>query len=300
MKHKDPTTLELVAEAKIDSLFDALIGDRLEASGVHCRDESLYIVFDNNPNIFRIDVSLKKLEHGVELFRQRGEGIGYEDLTYDPHGRRWYCLIEAEEFEPGIYKPRVEQFDDTFRFVESRWLDFSMASANKGIEGLTTLRHQGQDYILGLCEGNACKGGRLGREPGKGRIQVFESGKREWKHAGTIKLPKAVQFEDYAALDYRHGYVTVVSQASSAMWIGRVKDKAKSLDDIFVDDGHLFHFPRDKKGRALYCNIEGVTWIADRLLAVVSDRAKANSQPGRCADKDQSVHVFRLPDSFQP
>jgi hypothetical protein len=49
----------------------------------------------------------------------------------------------------------------------------------------------------------------------------------------------------------------------------------------------------------MYCNLEGVTWIGNDLLAVVSDKGK-DDQPGRCARKDQSIHIFKLPASGLP
>jgi len=56
----------------------------------------------------------------------------------------------------------------------------------------------------------------------------------------------------------------------------------------------LFLFPRDDKGRIMYCNLEGVTWLGNDRLVVVSDKGKTN-QPRRCARKDQAIHIFRLP-----
>lgn len=54
--------------------------------------------------------------------------------------------------------------------------------------------------------------------------------------------------------------------------------------------GAPYRFPRG------YCNVEGIAWLGrDRLLAV-SDRRK-RSQRRRCAKKDQSIHLFRLPDA---
>jgi hypothetical protein len=44
----------------------------------------------------------------------------------------------------------------------------------------------------------------------------------------------------------------------------------------------------------MYCNLEGVTWLENDRLAVVSDKGKAD-QSGRCARKDQSIHIFKLP-----
>ena len=47
-----------------------------------------------------------------------------------------------------------------------------------------------------------------------------------------------------------------------------------------------------------YCLVEGVSWInsepGQERFVVVSDRAKSSS-PGRCRDKQQSVHLFAVP-----
>ena len=103
-----------------------------------------------------------------------------------------------------------------------------------------------------------------------------------------------MRFEDYVSLDLRNGYLTVISQESSAMWVGRLRAHPAGLEDVFEDDGELFLFPRDDQGRVMDRNLEGVTWLDDDRLVVVSDRGKPD-QPGRCARKEQSIHIFRLP-----
>jgi hypothetical protein len=112
-----------------------------------------------------------------------------------------------------------------------------------------------------------------------------------------VKLPEAARFKDYSSIDFSNRYVTVLSQESSAMWVGHVRDEPTSFDDLFDDEGRLFLLPLDEKDRPLYCNPEGVVWLGDGRLVVVSDRKKAK-QPGRCAEKDQSIHVFKLPDGY--
>jgi hypothetical protein len=51
----------------------------------------------------------------------------------------------------------------------------------------------------------------------------------------------------------------------------------------------VYRFPSKSYG-----NVEGIAWLTPDTLAAVSDRAKSN-QPGRCSEKDQSIHVFRIP-----
>ncbi len=58
-----------------------------------------------------------------------------------------------------------------------------------------------------------------------------------------------MRYEDYVSLDVRNGYLTVISQVSSAMWVGRLRAHPAGLEDMFEDDGRSFLFPRDEKGR---------------------------------------------------
>jgi hypothetical protein len=291
-----PVLLELVCESKISELLREETPNRYEASGVHFKDGYLYVVFDDAPHILRIRPDWTLGEEAPALIETQGEGIGYEDITYQPFEHRWYCLIEASETKPGHFKPRVDEYDESFRFIQTRWLDFTVKRENKGIEGLTTLRHQGEDYLFGLCEGNLCKSGSAGREPGQGRIQVFRRTEGDWQHTGTIKLPSSVLFEDYAGLDFRDRTVTVISQVSSAMWVGKVRSGPAGLDDLFDGEGRTYLFPRNREDRIVYCNLEGVTWLPDGRVVVVSDKANADKQASRCKQKEQAIHIFKVPD----
>ena len=299
MKKDTATYLELVQEARISELLKGDGDKRYEASGVHLKDGYLHIVFDDDPHLVRLRPDWNHAGEGPVLLDLKGTGTGYEDITYQSSARRWYCLIEAAETKLGVFMPRIDEFDESFTFIKSHWLNFPLNAGNKGFEGLSTLRSAGDDYLLGLCEGNDCKRGKAGVRPGKGRIQVFRLVAEAWEHIGTIKLPKAVRCRDYAGLDVRNGYLTVISQVSSALWIGRLRAQPAGLDDLFEDDGRLFLFPRDDKGRIRYCNMEGVTWLGNERMVIVSDKGKAD-QPGRCARKDQSIHIFRLPAAHLP
>lgn len=299
MKQETATFLELVLEVRIGELLKGAGDKRYEASGIYLKDDFLHIIFDNDPHLLRLKLDWHHV--GVEpvLLDLNGTGAGYEDITYQSSTNRWYCLIEAAETRSGVFMPRIDEFDESFTFIKSYWLNFPLKAGNKGFEGLSALRYAGSDYLLGLCEGNNCKGGNAGSQPGKGHIQVFKLVAENWEHVGTIRIPKSVQYKDYSSLDFRNGYLTVLSQASSAMWVGRLRAERASLTDLFEDEGQLFLFPRDDKGQIMYCNMEGVTWLGNDRLAVVSDKGKAG-QPGRCARKDQSIHLFKLPTGYLP
>jgi hypothetical protein len=299
MKQDTATVLELVQEARIGELLKDAGDKHYEASGVHMKEGYLHIIFDDDPRLLRLRPDWQHAGEEPDLLDLKGTGAGYEDITYQSSTHRWYCLIEAAETNSGVCMPRVDEFDESFAFIRSFWLNFPLKAGNKGFEGLSTLRYAGNDYLLGLCEGNDCKSGSAGVQPGKGRVQVFKWTAENWVHVGTIRLPKAVCYKDYASLDFRNGYLTVISQASSAMWVGRLRGQPTGLEDLFEDDGQLFLFPRDDKGRIKYCNLEGVTWLGNDRLVVVSDKGKPD-QPGRCARKDQSIHIFKLPAAGLP
>jgi len=294
MNPKQELFLELVREIKIEEILRDVSDRRYETSGIFARDNFLHIIFDDDPHLLRIHQDLNHDAGDFRLQELNGSAGGYEDITYQFSAGRWVCLVEAAKAASGTFMPHVDIFDESFGFIESAWLDFPLKAGNKGFEGLAFLHREGNEYLLGLCEGNKCKSGKAGAKPGKGRIQIFRCGAGAWEHAGTIKLPKAVLFEDYSGLDLSGNRMSVVSQASSALWIGRVRALPIDAEDPFEDDGQIFFFPRDDKGRIIYGNVEGITWLSNDQLAVVSDKAKAG-QPKRCARKDQSIHIFRLP-----
>ena len=154
------------------------------------------------------------------------------------------------------------------------------------MEGLTFARRNGAAYLLGLCEGNRCRGGDEGRRPGGGRIQVFRPGDGRWSHDATIRLPPHLWFIDYSSLALRGDRLVVTSQQSSAVWVGTFHRSGWE----FTDPGLVYEFPRGPDGAILYGTVEGVSWLDDDHLAVVSDRAP-NSEPTWRA-KDRSLHIF--------
>jgi hypothetical protein len=282
--------LRLVKEHKLHALLGGSPDIRFEASGVCARGNFFYVIFDNSPHIARIDRSLTVGHKGNTLLRQRGESVGFEDIAFHDGTKRFLVMIEALPFGDA-YRPLIEEYDEDFRFIEYNWVDFALPCENKGLESLCYVRRGKEDYVLGMCEGNRCKCGKEGRKPGGGRIQVFRKGKAEWDHVGTLKLPKSVRFEDYVALRVEGDHFAVVSQMTSALWIGRLSPKKLE----FADKGETYLFPRDEKGRAVYGNVEGLAWVTPSRLVVVSDRRKPGEQHKCCKIKDQSIHLFDLP-----
>jgi hypothetical protein len=294
--HTAMQQLELVKEAKIFDILEGSLDPRLEASGVLAKDGLFYVIFDNLPHIACIGPELARAaaRDNHMILQERGHRRGFEDIAYDPWSGRFYVLIESLRRGRATYMAAVQEYDADFGYIGSAWLEFPLDRPNKGLEGLTCVHHDGQTYLLGLCEGNRCKGGSEGRIPGGGRIHVFRRS-RNWDRVAKIRLPETVLFEDYSGIAVTGDRIAVVSQASSALWLGHL-----ALDGWQVTGpGTTYALPTDADGNVVYGTAEGVSWIAPDRVVMVSDKAKPE-QDHRCRAKDQSIHIFRLPSEPAP
>jgi hypothetical protein len=186
---------------------------------------------------------------------------------------------------------RVGSADKDFIIESKKWLKYHFQSDNKGFEGLTIVTKNDETYLLALCEGNDCDAGEISRTPGAGRIKVFETKGKKWKYIASIRLPLSLHFKDYSGIDVNNKRIlAITSQESSAVWVGELDVENWKI----VDSGHVYEFPEDKNGNMIYCNIEGVSWIADDRLVVVSDKKTDNDEQQECHEKDQSIHVISI------
>ena len=276
--------LELVREAKLHRLLPGKSkGSRLEASGVALLDDkAALVIFDNLNQIAHIDLSLKR--HRSNGWRPAPSlGMGFEDVTIDDETGRVFCLIESLEDEDGHLRAFVTEYDDEGHYVRCTRLDTRFEKENKGFEGLEHVWRARHEFLYALHEANHGKGARRRG----GRVDVFaRAADGGWKESHWIDLPKKAQFEDYAAMSYRFGQIAVVSQESARLWTARIDEKARS---VVEGSSAVYRFPSKSYG-----NVEGVAWLTPDTLVAVSDRVKSN-QPCRCAEKDQSIHVFRIP-----
>ena len=288
--------LELVREAKIFDVLAGRLDPRLEASGVLAMDGLFYVIFDNLPHIARIGPELSPAAAANAVIRQKkGHSSGFEDIAYDAGHGRFYVLIESLPRGHGTYMAKVQEYDADFRYLGQAWLDFPLDRPNKGLEGLTCVRREGQTYLLGLCEGNRCRGGDEGRVPGGGLIHVFQRGDGQWELVDKIRLPETVLFEDYSGIAVDGDRIAVISQVSSALWLGRLAPSGWEV----AGDGICYALPRGADGGIVYGTAEGVSWLGPDQLVMVSDKAKPEQDP-RCRDKDQSIHIFRIPGPARP
>jgi hypothetical protein len=262
----------------------------LEASGVAVSGRAFLVIFDNIRRVARIDRALAPGSRKHGWLGPLRDGEGYEDVAYSAAQRRLYLLVEARKHPDGTYKAQIEECDESGRTRARGWVEMPFEKRNRGFEGLAQVRSRGREYLLALCEGNKCRAGRKGREPGGGRIHVLEKHGRRWRSTARIKLPRRAAFEDYSALAVRGNRIAVISQQASQLWLGSLRTR----DWTIAGAGRVYDFPRSKKGKRQYCTVEGIAFLSPTTFVVVSDAAKPDDHR-RCGKKAQSIHVFRLP-----
>ena len=288
---RSPAVLTLVAERKLSDLIRPPKGSAvLEASGVIAKNGYYYVIFDNVRRIARIHPGLNPGSAQHEWFGRARDGEGYEDIAFSKFTRSFYLLIEAEKHPDGTYKALIDECNEHAQFKRRRWVEVPFERRNTGFEGLSAVRWKGRDYLLALCEGNRCRGGRKGKTPGGGRIHVLQRAGMVWKSVATIALPRSVEFEDYSAVSIRGSRIAVISQQTSRLWVGTLRFRDWTIDGR----GTTYDFPRTRKGKRKYCTLEGLCWLSPRTFVLVSDLAGPDCSK-RCRKRDQSIHVFRLP-----
>lgn len=323
------TTLKTAEEGAMVALFYDVQGNtKFEASDVVVVKDAYYVVYDNLYAIGRISKDLPFRSHRNVLVGNRSGESAYEAIVHDEATNRFFVVVEAvkhsdEKFHAVVEE--IEMIDRTedktmltraevsFKPIENCPCEMSFARENKGFEGATLIRTGGNEdhmYLLGLCEGNFCEGGRKGREAGNGRIVVMRKvpAKKDrgcyWETVRILELPRSINFVDYSAITILavpgkpHEFkFAVSSQESAAVWIGHLYvSKDTSARDWRFSEGKIYDFPRDDDCRVIYCNVEGLSFISETMLVAVSDQMKVdNRQPFRCLAKDQSIHVFVIP-----
>jgi hypothetical protein len=262
-----PSILVLNRIAKVADLVGT--AQPREASGVIVHDGRLMVISDNTGNLAILDPGLTP--PGREVRLDGGLGRDYEDLAADPAGGRLFVVVEELPGGPPFHA-LVEEYDDNYRLVASKQLDTPFRGVNKGIEGLAALRHDGQLFLLGLGEAD------------DGRLGVYIEGADRWTRVARIQLPH--RFEDYAGVAVAGDRIAVVSQQSSALWLGHFDPSTWT-----VDEGVVYNFPRDDDGKPRFEAVEGVAFLGADQVVVATDRRSLSRHP----DTEQSVAVFDLP-----
>ena len=191
--------------------------------------------------------------------------------------------------------PKVHEYDARPRLrLRAPGSTSRSPARNKGLEGLSCVRRDGKTYLLGLCEGNRCRGGAAGRRPGGGRIQVFAA------RAARVGARR----HDQAAAR-RCGSRTTAAWRSTATGCASCRRRPRRCGSAgcapsaweVVDDGTRVRVPHaTRDGRSCLLQRRGrVLAVGDRGRGGLRQGRSRTAQHARCRAKDQSIHVFAIP-----
>jgi hypothetical protein len=282
--------LQLVTEKKLSQLVGGSGIEHYEASGVVARDGTLFVASDNLEMIAAIDPALEQGRWGP------GESSEsqYEAITVSDDGR---FLLVVESNSPSDRRAKVVSLDASSARVSEAFTDATFGE-DDGFEGLAWLRVAGQEYLLALCQNNACRAGDS--QPGQGRVKLLTPVDGVWATRALLDVPADVRFRNYSdlALLPKSGStadgtysVAIVSHQSSALWLGTLTTAPWAL----TGPGSVHAFPRSATGEVQYCTVEGVTFLGPSRFAFVSDKSDGTAP---CNRKDESIHIFELTGSL--
>ena len=294
--------LKRVKEAPFSGLFrDLRNQSTFEGSDIAEFDGNYYVVFDSSMSLGMLDEKFQFREE--TLIGEKGEEESqFEGIAHVPENDTWLLLAESiptnGKFKPEITVAKLHDELDGYDILEKCVVNFELTHENKGFEAILYINGK----LLGLCEGNHCVGGETGRDRGNGRIIVsdlhrHEDGSCVWEPSSVIDIPKSADFQDYSGMAIHPGLqkIAILSQEDAAIYVANF-----DIDSLtFTDDGNVYHLPRDAHCNKVYCNAEGIQFLDDYRLIIVSDKAK-KTQPYHCDEKDQSVHIFAFPAGWNP
>jgi hypothetical protein len=101
-------------------------------------------------------------------------------------------------------------------------------------------------------------------------------------------LPALISGLDYPTdIAWNGSKIAIISQESSALWVGELTE-----DLTWKNAGTIYYFPK-REGEYLYCNLEGVSWINESTIVLVSDTSK-KKQPSICKEKSEMIHIWKI------
>jgi len=278
-----------VAEAKMYKLLQGYSSsDNFEASGVYYLNGYFYVACDNMYKIAKIKSTLPINSSQNSLISTGAPGSGnsnFEGITYDNNNTVNFYVVAETEKNGSVYQPRIYEYDGSLNYQSRAWADYYFTSSNnnKAFEGIAWVYRGGEDYLLGLVEET-------------GVIAVLRKTSGDWALDATITLPSSVTFTDYSDICVYGNKIAITSQEDSQLWVGTLSSTSWT-----ITGGTAYEFPKGSIDGVvgagtytLYGNIEGISFISDTQIVVVSDKA-GSDQPSYQQFKDQSIHIFNLP-----
>ena len=273
-----------IREIKIRSLMPAINSSKIEASGVYYNNGNYYIIFDNLHKIAIIKQDFSIINSNQWLGKERAKRkSGFEGITYNPLTNKYLVVQESEKFQNKII-PVIHEFTHDFETSDSYDIDFLLKNENKGAEGITFFKIKNESYILLLFE----KPNTLNQSTNEvGNILVLKKKNGYYEEFAYLSLPKNVNFDDFSDIAWNGSKIAVLSQESSSLWVGELTEEL-----TWKNAGNTYYFPK-REGEYLYCNLEGISWINETTIVLVSDTSK-KKQPSICKEKSEMIHLWKI------
>ena len=170
-----------------------------------------WVVYDSSYSIGVVDDTFQFRGKDNKLIGEPGGDSQLEGIAYNPAEDVFYLLhevnpetSESEPYKPSITTVKIKKDLSTYDVVHQCDVDFELTHENKGFESIAYITTKtGENFLLGLCEGNYCVGGAKGREPGNGRIVVTRLKKANdasescmWEVVKVVNVPQSAYFTD--------------------------------------------------------------------------------------------------------
>jgi len=262
----------------------AINSSKIEASGVYYNNGNYYIIFDNLHKIAIIKQDFSIINSNQWLGKERAKRkSGFEGITYNPLTNKYLVVQESEKFQNKII-PVIHEFTHDFETSDSYDIDFLLKNENKGAEGITFFKIKNESYILLLFE----KPNTLNQSTNEvGNILVLKKKNGYYEEFAYLSLPKNVNFDDFSDIAWNGSKIAVLSQESSSLWVGELTEEL-----TWKNAGNTYYFPK-REGEYLYCNLEGISWINETTIVLVSDTSK-KKQPSICKEKSEMIHLWKI------
>ena len=121
----------------------------------------------------------------------------------------------------------------------------------------------------------------------KGNLLIMKKKSTGYEEVKYISFPKSLSFLDYSDIAYDGKRLAVLSQESSAVYIAELSDTWN-----LNHNGNIYYFPI-YNNYPVYCNLEGITFINETTLGLVSDSSK-KKQPSHCKEKSEMFHIWKI------
>jgi hypothetical protein len=273
---------------------------------------------NNAKNYLIAPADLEAFPHSVD---SNWESITYHGIAKQHIVTQESLVLKDGKFHAVIMNVDLHHDTKTWTLAKACRSEFSFKDDSKGFEGMLGVEGiDGRFFLLGLCEGNWCDTGAKGKELGHGRLVIMELEEGEgppntfkdgylvetstcqWKTVRVVDIPATANFQDYSDVARLGKTIAISSQETSALFFGEMtlKDGLLDPDTFEITGGQVTRFAPTPTCRVQYCNVEGIEFLSDRLLIGGSDSMKGGArQPFTCLEKDQSMHVFALPNKVE-